>query len=408
MRRLFTIAAAAAVIAAPLSIARADEGGPVLPPDGSPLCATQSPTAGSGSGGSDVHASRGSGEVRVATYNILHSQGPEMNLLGDRLPLIGEAMVAADADVYGLQEVVGPYDADSDSSDTDEPHVAQQLAQVLADAYDEEWTWCWFMANPHFPGEPDLADGGGGGPLTEAMVSFNPTNPGLRLGEAVLTRFTIDKARSRRMLPRSYETPLCDPVGAATNPLGCPAESVFDAREIMWTQITDTAGFTFDVFNTHVPHHLTEASQITKQIAVEMMLATIDQWEDPATPTFFTGDFNSRTDYQANGELTDRWGTIIATGFHDTWLDEHGVEGPEGWTSDQEIVTTDGATTTDARIDYVFHRCPDGTASATLASSRFADQPTQRPGTGDFLWPSDHLGMVSTAACTLLDGGAPS
>lgn len=50
------------------------------------------------------------------------------------------------------------------------------------------------------------------------------------------------------------------------------------------------------MFTTHLAHHLTEVSQATKRAQLELSLHTIDEWADPASPTFFVGDFNSTED----------------------------------------------------------------------------------------------------------------
>jgi endonuclease/exonuclease/phosphatase family metal-dependent hydrolase len=356
-----------------------------VPTDGQPLCRVATPTTADATA---THAARAPGEVRVATYNILHSQGDQRNHLGERIPLVVAELAGADADSVGLQEVVGPFDPVTGRSDAEGArHVAEQVAQGLADTFAEPWEWCWFQSNPHLPGEPDLAEGGGGGPATEGMVAFNPGNEGFREGVAILSRHDIIQARSRRMPPRSFEAPLCDPVAAATNPLGCPAESVFDTRQLLWANVEGPDG-SYDLFSTHLAHGLTEGSQITKQLQVELMLDIIDEWEDPTTPTFFVGDFNSVEDPAANGEATDRRGTILAAGFVDTY---RAFTDAPGFTSDQAIVTDTATPTVTARIDYVFARSPSSVA--VTGSGVFGTGAL--PFAGRWLWPSDHLGVVS-------------
>lgn len=393
MRRTPALALAAVLIGTALMVsAHADDQPSAdtssdVPTDGQPLCrtvepATTEPTA--------SHAARADGEVRVGTYNILHSQGDQRNHLGERIPLVVAELVGADPDSVGLQEVVGPFDPVTGRSDAEGArHVAEQVAQGLADAFAEDWEWCWFQSNPHLPGEPDLAEGGGGGPATEGMVAFNPGNEGFREGVAIISRHDITHARTRRMPPRSYEAPLCDPAAAATNPLGCPAESVFDTRQLMLARIEDPdSAMSYDLFNTHLAHGLTEASQVTKQLQVELMLGIIDEWEDPTTPTFFVGDFNS-VETSVNDELTDRWGTIVAAGFVDTY--RAFTEAP-GSTNSQEIVTATSEPTVTRRIDFVFARSPS--ALAVTGSEVFGIGAV--PFGDGWLWPSDHLGVVSS------------
>ena len=155
------------------------------------------------------------------------------------------------------------------------------MAGGLATRFGEAWEWCWFASNPHFPLEPDLAAGGGGLPLSDTMAQLNPGNAGFREGVAIATRFDIVRARTRRLLPRSYEAPFCDLAEALQNPTGCPAEAVFDSRQVLWADIATPNGRHLDLFTTHVAHHLTPVSPYTKQLQVQQILHTIDQWENP-------------------------------------------------------------------------------------------------------------------------------
>lgn len=375
-------------------------GDPLL--DARPFCGEQAPTLGSTPTDSHVRGLL-TDDLHVTTYNILHGQGQHANLLGHRIPLIIDTLIEADADAIGLQEVVGPFDTATNEPDPAAEYVPAQIAQRLADAYGETWEWCWFESNPHFPGEPDLQEGGGGGPLTETMIGFNPTAPGMREGLAILSRFDIEKSRARRLLRgRAYEAPFCDPVEAVDAPLGCPAESVFDHRQILWARIVrpDDAG-TFDLFTTHLAHGITNVSQATKRLQVELALHTIDEWADPGTPTFFVGDFNSTEDGQ---DEIDRYGRIRDAGFVDTFRKAHTND--PGFTADVEFFNASGTQpTVNERIDFVWLR-PNAGCNLSVPASRVIGttpvaftNPHTTPPTAGYLWPSDHFGVASATRC---------
>ena len=67
-----------------------------------------------------------------------------------------------------------------------------------------------------------------------------------------------------------------------------------------------------------------------------------------------------------------------------------------GHTGGQRIVTPTPTPTADERIDYVFARSACGVG--VHDSHVFADQPASLPD-GRWLWPSDHLAVVSEVGC---------
>jgi endonuclease/exonuclease/phosphatase family metal-dependent hydrolase len=326
--------------------------------------------------------------VKVGTYNVLHSQSenPDSNV-DARFDQVVAAMATADADVWGLQEV---------TSNTQYGNVAQRIAAGLSAANDgERWEWCWSMSNPHFPGEPDVNEGGGG-PLSELMAMFSnfPASGDFREGVAIVTRLDIEAARARRLTPRFYETPFCVP----PDPLGCNLPALFDSRQLLWARV-DAGSGAFDMSTTHLAHGLTPLSDTTKRVQVEVALRYLEEWATPGDATFFVGDFNSDA-------ATDRYQAVLDAGFADLYLAAPGA--PEcnpvthaGCTSSQREIT-DGQfdNTTSSRIDHVFGRsgaCTLGaSASAILGTnSRQISSVPER-----WLWPSDHLGVVTTVGCS--------
>ena len=358
--------------------ARADEhgGGGVPLVDGTPVC-------GVAGDGPRSRLPEGAA-LRTGTYNVLHSQGEqEAWNLTKRLPQLVDAMAAAEAHVWGLQEV---------TNNDRHGRIAELLAEGLAARTGRSWEWCWFLSNPHVPGEPDLNEGGGG-PLSDAMAEFSsfPAEGDFREGLAVLTSFDITQARSRRLPPRTYEAVACVP----PNPLGCNLPATFDSRQLLWTRIDTGPAGPLDLFNTHLAHGLTALSDTTKRVQVEAALATIDEWATAdRLPDLFVGDFNSTS-------ADDRYATVIDSGFGDTYLDAGAPECDPathvGCTSGQQELTPTPEPTTRSRIDFVFAR-PGTCGTSALAASIIGTNAVRQPD-GQWLWPSDHLGVTTTLRC---------
>jgi endonuclease/exonuclease/phosphatase family metal-dependent hydrolase len=345
-------------------------------PDGTLVCGTE--------GDGPRAQVRSKGNLRVGSFNILHAQNEEdASDVTRRLPQVLDAMAAADAHVWGLQEV---------TNNTEHGRVAELVAEGLAERTGRAWTWCWFLSNPHAPGEPDL-NVGGGGPLSDLMAtqaSF-PEAGDFREGLAIVTSLEVTEARSRRLTPRAYEAPLCVP----PDPLGCNLAAAFDSRQVLWARIDAGPIGGIDMFTTHLAHGLTAASDTTKRVQVEMALAAIDEWATPdALPDVFVGDFNSTS-------ADDRYATVVDSGFVDTY---RAAGNPEcdpvthaGCTSSQRPLTTTSEPTTTSRIDFVFARpgwCGLRTTGAAVVGTNAVQQED-----GRWLWPSDHLGVVSSLRC---------
>lgn len=361
MRRPLTAAAVLAALlgALPLPYATAQ----VL--DAQAQCASE--------GSGNAPAKRAS--LRVASFNVLHTLTDESNeTLDARLPLAVSAIISSGADVVGAQEV---------AVTTNHGHVAQRLAKGLAQRTHQRWYWCWFGSNPHFPGEPDLRPGGGGGALSDQMAAFaRGGEDEFHEGVAVLSRYPIATSSVRRMPPRSYESPFCVP----PDPINCNAAAIFDSRSILHTRINGPTG-AVDVFTTHLAHGITPLSDTTKLLYAQLSVDYVDEMAgDDATPDFLTGDFNSVEGSPVHDAVT-------GAGFVDTFRKAN----PKGtgYTSDQQIFAPKA--TVDHRIDYVFAR-PGSCALRVTSSKVFANKPG--PYKKGVVWPSDHLAVVSEiAAC---------
>jgi endonuclease/exonuclease/phosphatase family metal-dependent hydrolase len=406
--RLAVIAAVIAVLATLTAgvSARAQNGGvqpgvdtsPELPGDGVPLCGVATPDPG-------VAAQTDDGKLRVASFNLLHSQTAEGDeTLEARVPLLADALVASGADVIGSQEVAADDHKLTDPRERFE--VVTALAGEMADRTGTDWEWCWSQSNPHVPGEPDLNEGGGG-PLSE-VVSSQGGQPGeFREGLAVLSRFDITASRFRRLTPRSYEAPACllnDTSDPEALLFGCALPAFFDSRQVLWARI-DVPGADdddLDLFTTHVAHGLTELSDTTKALQVQLALQTIEAWATPdaSTPDFLVGDFNTTPDPGVDGSP---YQAVIDEGFTDTYRNAPAaVEcsapgvggctgGPVGGT---EVYSATDRRAMSERIDYIFARQPQGCALRVQWSQVIGDQATQLSD-GRWLWPSDHNGVAS-------------
>lgn len=373
--------------------------------DGTPICGVE------GSGAPPAYSGTG---IEVGSYNILHSQSEDdVSDVSERFDLVVDAMEAADADVWGLQEV---------TNNTEHGNQAQKIAAELASRTGLAWEWCWSWSNPHFPGEPDVLPGGGG-PLSLLVAQFSNLPEiqdgnvesalmDFKEGLGVVSRYDIDEdaARFRRLQPRAHEALAC-PV--SPNPLdliGCQLPAVFDHRQVLHTPIV-AAGGRVDVFNTHLAHQLTDHSDETKYHQIEKSLDTIDEWagDGDGLPEFFTGDFN--TDAAASTTTafgdTARYQLLIDAGFGDTYADagepecrSNDLDTTEGCTAGVDVVTpgpTQDPSVLDERIDYVWAR-GDGCA-LTTSESVILGTNTRTLATGDHLWPSDHLGVASSTTC---------
>jgi endonuclease/exonuclease/phosphatase family metal-dependent hydrolase len=359
------------IACAPLAMAGARPASAQATLDAEPECGQE--TGAAGTTVADAPA------VRVGTFNVLHSQsdvGDET--LEARVPLIVAALAGARIDVAGLQEV---------AKTTNHGHVAQRIAQGLAALRGGTWSWCWFQSNPHFPGEPDLQPGGGGGPLTEVMASAaRAGDTRFAEGVAVVSRFAIEDATVRRLPPRSYESPLCVP----PDPIDCNAAAFFDSRAVLRARIAGPTG-PLDLFTTHLAHGLTPLSDTTKLLYANLALAYADELAvDDATPDLLVGDFNSTEDSAVHQ-------AVIDAGFVDTFRLANPTD--LGHTSDQDPLAP--AATVTSRIDYVFAR-PGGCGLRAGASEILGNRPAVHQGGS--LWPSDHFGLVSELSCSQVAG----
>ena len=100
-QRLGRVGAAVAlvVVLGPAGAQAQDAPGGGNPLDGTPLCGIEQPTGPAEPAPDDP-------PLRVATFNVLHAETADGDIsLGQRLPLLADAIAGSGADIVGAQEV---------------------------------------------------------------------------------------------------------------------------------------------------------------------------------------------------------------------------------------------------------------------------------------------------------------
>jgi endonuclease/exonuclease/phosphatase family metal-dependent hydrolase len=360
------------------------------PLDGTPQCGEEAPAG-------DAAPVADDGALRVATCNVLHSETDDGDLsLGDRLPLLADAIAGSGADIVGSQEVTRNLTFDP-AAEAPQRHglVAQRLAQAIAARTGQPWGWCWSLSNPHVPLSPDVYPGGGNPLDAAAAANGNTPDPGdFSEGLAILTRFPIEASAFRRLTPRSYEA-----VGCVDLDPFCPLDALFDSRQVLWARVR-TPGGGVDMFTTHLAHTLTDLSDTTRKLQADQALAITSEWATPDDlPDFLVGDFNSVPDSDVIAAAAD-------AGFVDTYDAAGGVActatGAPGCSggppAGAEDYTSAPVRTMSERIDYVLARPPSACTLSVPSSEVIGDEPSEQAD-GRWGWPSDHVGFASTISC---------
>ncbi|MGH2830456.1 MAG: endonuclease/exonuclease/phosphatase family protein [Actinomycetota bacterium] len=360
-----------------------------LPPQQGPKCRT---TAGP--------ASPQSLPVTVATFNVLHGLTedppgyPAHSTLDQRLALAAQDFVVDGIDVAGLQEVslIVPNDP---GVDPPTQHTATDVAAGFADALatrtGTRWHWCWFLANPHIPGEPDLQEGGGG-PLSDqaAMLAsgfVSPQYKSFKEGVAVVSRYPIVAAEGLHLPGRlPAEIPLCL---VEDDPSGCALTAGFESRAALWTRIESPAG-PMDLTTTHLAHDITALSDASTLVQAATVLAFSEAMSATAAPAhrFITCDCNSQP-----SDSVPVTGLIALSGWSNTFTADCAVEAAACTAGPDVIVTGAPSRPMNERLDYVFWK--SGSCATVPGNGRIAvDVPQELPD-GRWLWPSDHRGVAA-------------
>lgn len=329
--------------------------------------------------------------IVVANLNVLHGNTerppkyPAQSTLDRRLEIAARQIAGAGVDVIGMEEVA---DTKPKAGGKTQPgNVAQRFAKRLSALTKQTWYWCWYLANPHFPGEPDVQTGGGG-PISDqlAMLAYPDLYASFKEGEAVLSRYPIEEADAMRLPPRTpLEHVLCVP-----DVPDCNLETIFDSKVALQAKI-DTPGGLTQIVTTHLSSGITDASDLSalQQAAAALAFSDFEAAEEPPARLFFTCDCNVQpTDQAPLVQYAESMGwknvfTVPCTSANVAGC----TAGPD------IIVTAVPRRRMFERLDYVFWRA--GSCAAAPKSSRLFENQPVRVAKG-WLWPSDHLGVLTT------------
>ncbi len=296
--------------------------------------------------------------VTIATLNTLHGLDDTGDVtLEERLVLQAGHLARDKVDIVGGQEF---------SRTINHGNVTAKLAFEASRLTRTVWYWCWYGSNPHFPGEPETRDGGGG-PISD-LLSQN-TRPGeskFEEGESVLSRYPILAAEALRLPPETLDTlPTC-----LENPgPDCLTRAVFQARGALWARVRTPLG-DVDVITAHtsgtVMHH-------------------------EALMEFATAKSGGRAAIVCDCNALE--GSDAMTSFTPAgWIDTFRALNRRlpGFTSSQDVLAP--RATVDHRIDYVLSNGLRGTRSAVFMSAPAYSATTEK----HFVWPSDHFAVRTT------------
>jgi endonuclease/exonuclease/phosphatase family metal-dependent hydrolase len=346
-------------------------------------------------------ASTASGPIHVASFNVLHGLSedppayPAHSTLDARVALAARELGAAGIDIVGMQEVSWIVPNELTKHRTTE--VAKAFARALAADTGDRWYWCWYLANPHIPGEPDVQPGGGG-PLSDqaavlASQFVSPQYASFKEGLAVVSRYPIVAAEGMHLPGRlPAEIPLCfiAPADPEADPAGCAETAAAESRATLWARVDSPVG-AVDISTTHLAHDITEASDFSslQQAATALAFAQAHSADGVATHRFFVCDCNS----QPSDEVPVI-PTIQNAGWTNTFEGDCASD-PRFCTAGPDvIVTPKKSRTMNERLDYVFWRA--GACSSEPTHGRIIVDSPQRIGPGRYLWPSDHKGVATT------------
>ena len=296
--------------------------------------------------------------VRIASVNLLHGLEdlPERSL-EHRLSMQAIQLTNAGVDVIAAQEV---------SRTNNHGVIANRLAAGMAGRSGQLWYWCFFATNPHFPGEPETRDGGGG-PLSDQLAANARSGEAkFEEGVAIISRYPILASQARRLPAEVTETaPDC------TDP-DCALTSAFQSRGALWGRVRTNVG-EIDVVSAHTSGLESQHADLTGFVAEK----------SAAGRTAVVGcDCNATI-----GEELDP----LRASYIDTFRAINPTAA--GFTSHQRIDSS--VPTVSQRIDYVWLR--NRSAHRVVDSSVFLNQPFSSAVTSSrTLWPSDHFGVVSS------------
>lgn len=155
-----------------------------------------------------------------------------------------------------------------------------------------------------------------------------------------------------------------------------------NGRVGLFTRIEVLPELTVDFYNTHLHN---EGGDDVRLPQMQKILDFINS-KSGANPVIFTGDMNAADTSKTIGALTGE------NHFIDTYKSFHkGKIGADGLTSGIDLSRTPVKQAPKNRIDYIFMRVPEKNEMKVIGS-----EVCFRNHAPDGLYPSDHLGVVST------------
>lgn len=165
------------------------------------------------------------------------------------------------------------------------------------------------------------------------------------------------------------------------------AESLQYGRVVLFNRIR-VGGRIVDLYNTHLHHQGGDEVRLPQMKAILNLIEA----NDAGHATFLTGDMNATPDSQ----------TILAAreaGFMDAFLTVHGAQTATiGNTSPIQLAKEPVAQAPRRRIDFIFAKGGDEVEVSVQGAEIAFDEPNEMG-----LYPSDHLGVVSSVAISSVD-----
>jgi endonuclease/exonuclease/phosphatase family metal-dependent hydrolase len=288
----------------------------------------------------------------------------------ERMAAIADEIIAADADVVGLQEVTTwtTFAYNPQTRTVSSPTVAYDFLDLLLDAlaargadYDEV-----AGATAHNFSSPPI-------PVLASPTATFPTRAvQLADRDVVIARSDVTATNART---GTYQNIVSFPFGASTLPV---------ARG--WGSADVRVGkATFRFVNSHleafgipgVDAEQVRVAQAGELLAAQAAIAT----QSGSLPTVYVGDYNSRAPAAA------AYSTLLAGVGTDAWTRSH--PGDPGFTCCLGATLTDPTNPLTERIDLVL--LGEGVKAPRV--DIVGDDPAEMTASG--LWPSDHAGVVA-------------
>lgn len=262
--------------------------------------------------------------VRIATWNLWGRYGP----WEERMPAITETLRAVDADIVGLQEVW----------EDDRRSQASDLAAALG--------------------------------YTEPVYEINLERDGARSGNAVLSRWPIDRREVRR-LPRE---------GAGV------ADDEGEERLVVLAEVVGPRG-PIQVFCAHLSWRADHSG--IRQEQVGAICGFVRESRPRSFPAVLLGDLNADPDSDELRILTGaRAAPVPGVMFRDVWTWVGNAERGATWSNDNPFAAA--SLDLDRRIDHILVAAPKaGGCGQPLAAWIIGDRPI------DDMYGSDHFGVVT-------------